>query len=74
MRDAFYKGLVSIINEYCEDDFEKYGFEPLDGDEVDTLTEHIRNKLNLMNGNITDLEYDELESSLRTNRLTIEIV
>lgn len=35
--------------------------EPLDGDEVDMLTEHVRNRINLHEGNITDSEYEELE-------------
>ena len=32
-------------------------YEPLDGDEVDAVTEHIRNQLNLHQGNITMREY-----------------
>ena len=36
--------------------------EPLDGDEVDALTEHIRNRINLTEGNITEKEYAELEN------------
>ena len=35
--------------------------EPLDGDEVDILAEHIKNKINLIEGNITDREYEEFE-------------
>jgi len=35
--------------------------EPLDGDEVDVLTEHIRNVINLHEGNITQEEYEDLE-------------
>ncbi len=35
--------------------------ESLDGDEVDRLVEHLRNQLNLINGNITNEEYQELE-------------
>ena len=35
--------------------------EPLDGDEVDKLIEHLRNQINLNEGNITQREYEELE-------------
>ena len=38
-----------------------YPGEPLDGDEVDQLVEHIRNKLNIREGNITEKEFEELE-------------
>ena len=55
-RNAFEKQLIEIIKEY------KAGSEePLDGDEVDRLTEHLRNKINLNEGNITEEEYDKLE-------------
>lgn len=56
MRKSFEKPLIEIIKEY-KDGSE----EPLDGDEVDRLTEHLRNKINLFEGNITQEEYDELE-------------
>ena len=36
----------------------------LTGDEVDVLVEHLRNMLNLMNGNITHDEYLELEEDV----------
>ena len=57
MRDLeFYEELRSILRKYSE------GWnQALDGDEVDRLTEHIKNQLNLMNGNITDDEYLKLE-------------
>ena len=35
--------------------------EPLDGDEVDKLIACLRNKINLIEGNITDKEYEDLE-------------
>jgi len=35
--------------------------EALDGDDVDNLVEHIRNRINLEEGNITQEEYDGLE-------------
>ncbi|MEW6687418.1 MAG: hypothetical protein AB1393_14635 [Candidatus Edwardsbacteria bacterium] len=48
--------LKSIITDYKEG-----SDEPLDGDEVDRLIEHIRNRINLHEGNITDAEFEELE-------------
>lgn len=57
MRNAFEKQLMEIIKEYKDG-----SKEPLDGDEVDKLTEHLRNKLNLIEGNITQEEYDKLEN------------
>jgi hypothetical protein len=48
--------LIDIIEEY------KAGTEEaLDGDEVDILVEHIRNQINLIEGNLTLSEYNELE-------------
>jgi len=35
--------------------------EPLDGDEVESLIKHLKNQVNLIEGNITEEEYDELE-------------
>lgn len=52
------KELIDILNIYSEFTWKK---EPLDGDEVDRLVEHLRNQLNLINGNITQEEYDKLE-------------
>ena len=52
------KELIDILNTYSAFTWEE---EPLDGDEVDRLVEHLRNKLNLINGNITREEYDKLE-------------
>lgn len=49
--------LYNILDEYTN---ENWGNEPLDGDEVDRLTEFLRAKLNLINGNITQEEYDKL--------------
>lgn len=51
------KALYEILDEYTN---ENWGNEPLDGDEVDRLTEFLRAKLNLINGNITQEEYDEI--------------
>lgn len=57
-RHAFVGPILDILREY------KGGSdEPLDGDEVDRLVEHLRNKINLQEGNITDEEYLELESN-----------
>ena len=41
--------------------YKKGNREPLDGDEVDKLIEQIRNRINLIEGNITEREYEELE-------------
>ena len=56
MELQFQEELNQIIKKYKEG-----SEEPLDGDEVDKLTEHIRNQLNLIEGNITEKEYMELE-------------
>lgn len=50
--------LINILDKWCR---EEYGNprEPLDGDEVDRLTEVIRAKLNFMEGNTTWEEYLE---------------
>jgi len=53
----FGEELTSILDIF---DFE-WRNEALDGDEVDILVEHLRNQLNLINGNITRKEYEELE-------------
>ena len=39
--------------------------EPLDGDEVDTLSKIIRNKLDLHEGNVTDYEYENRMKRLK---------
>lgn len=49
--------LIKILDTYAPD----WGEDPLDGDDVDRLVEHLRNRLNLINGNITEKEYEELE-------------
>lgn len=54
----FEKELISILDIYTEKTWE---IEPLDGDEVDMLIEDLRNRLNLINGNITQKEYNCLE-------------
>lgn len=54
----FGEELQKILNIYTDNEWTS---EPLDGDEVDNLTEHIRNQLNLLNGNITEQEYEKLE-------------
>ena len=54
--EAFNEQLQSIISEYKE------GYtDALNGDEVDVLTEHLRNEINLNEGNITQAEYIKLE-------------
>ena len=54
----FEKQLLEILDIYTEKDWKN---EPLDSDEVDKLVEHLRNQLDLINGNITDEEYREKE-------------
>lgn len=49
--------LYGILDVYTDS---SWGDEPLDEDEVDKLTEFLRLKLNLINGNITEEEYDKL--------------
>ena len=55
----FEEELIKILDEYTEQEWQD---EPLDGDEVDVLIEHLRNTLNLINGNITRQEYEEMEA------------
>ena len=55
----FEKELVSILDKYTENEWKT---EPLDSDEVETLIGHLRNQLDLINGNITRAEYMEKES------------
>lgn len=54
----FGEELQKILNIYTDNEWTS---EPLDGDEVDNLVEHIRNQLNLLNGNVTEQEYEKLE-------------
>lgn len=51
------EALYEILDEYTNENWEN---EPLDSDEVDRLTEFLRAKLNLINGNITQKEYDTI--------------
>lgn len=53
----FKQELIHILNNYDS----TWTDEPLDGDEVETLINHLRNRLNLLNGNITEDEYNKLE-------------
>lgn len=54
----FGKQLLEILDIYTDKEWTN---ESLDGDEVDKLAEHIKNQLNLINGNITEQEYEDLE-------------
>lgn len=54
----FGKQLLEILDVYTD---KEWTDEPLDSDEVDILAEHIKNQLNLINGNITEQEYEDLE-------------
>ena len=56
---TFEEELIKILDEYTEQEWQD---EPLDGDEVDILVEHLRNRLNLLNGNITKEEYEDREA------------
>lgn len=53
--------LYSILDEYEEN----WAFEPLDGDGVDKLVKYIKNRLNLINGNITRKEFENLEKNIK---------
>lgn len=53
----FQDELIQILNSYDP----TWQSDPLDGDEVERLVNHLRNRLNLLNGNITEDEYNELE-------------
>lgn len=53
----FQDELIHILNSYDS----TWQSDPLDGDEVEILTAHLRNRLNLLNGNITEEEYQILE-------------
>ena len=55
----FGKQLLEILDIYTEKDWQN---EPLDSDEVDVLVGHIKNQLNLINGNMTTEEYNNLEN------------
>ena len=54
---AFEEPLQEIIDEYKGEDKDM----PLEGDEIVRLAGHIKNKLYLMEGNITQEEYIKLE-------------
>lgn len=58
MKDlGFENELCQILDKY-DDNWKN---DSLDGDDVDRLIEHLRNQLNLINGNITNKEYEDLE-------------
>lgn len=50
--------LIQILDLYTDNDWRE---EPLDSDEVDRLVKHLKNQLELINGNITKEEYIKLE-------------
>ena len=58
--NAFKEPVKKILKEY-----KNGNTDPLDGDEVDRITEHIRNKLNLFEGNITENEYLILNNKIK---------
>lgn len=55
--NEYAKLLYKILDIYTN---YKWEDEPLDGDDVDRLTELLRVKLNLINGNITQEEYNKI--------------
>ena len=55
----FENELISILDTYTDKEWRN---EPLDADEVDLLVEHLKIQLNLLNGNITNEEYNNLEN------------
>ena len=57
----FENELVSILDKYTQNEWQN---EPLDSDEVETLIGHLRNQLDLINGNITNKEYLEMEEKV----------
>ena len=58
MELEFEKELIEILDIYTNKDWRN---EPLDSDEVDRLVEHLKNQLDLINGNITEEEYQNKE-------------
>lgn len=54
----FGEELQKILNIYTDNEWTS---EPLDRNEVNNLVEHIKNQLNLLNGNITMQEYEKIE-------------
>lgn len=59
MELEFQTELIKILNIYTDKGWQT---EPLDSDEVNVLVEHLRNQLDLINGNITKEEYNKLEN------------
>lgn len=55
----FGKLLINILDIYTDNEWRN---EPLDSDEVNVLVEHLKNQLDLINGNITQEEYNKLET------------
>lgn len=55
----FGKQLTEILDIYTNKEWQD---EPLDSDEVDILIGHLKNQLELINGNITKQEYEEKEN------------
>lgn len=53
----YYNLLYDILDVYTDNNWEN---EPLDEDEIDSLGEFLKLKLNLINGNITTEEYNKL--------------
>ena len=60
----FESELTEILNKYDK----TWKQEPLNSDEVEILTGHLRNQLDLINGNITNKEYLEREEKVDEQR------
>lgn len=52
--------LVKILDIYTEDNFSKGDKEPLDSDEVESLTKILKAQLEYLNGNVTEKEYNNM--------------
>ena len=57
----FEKEICEILKKHID----SFDGEALDGDEVDVLAEHLKNFINLNQGNITEKEYFELELAVK---------
>jgi hypothetical protein len=57
----FGKQLIEILDIYTDKEWRN---EPLDSDEVYLLAEHLKNQLDLINGNLTKAEYLSIDTLL----------
>ena len=66
--ESWIEQLLPIIIEYKDGN----DAEPLDGDEVDNLCHIIKTKINLYEGNITEIEAEEHEQERQRRRMNNE--